>query len=478
MKLPSKILIPSDWDGVTWECFEVQWPNSPEWLSILRGLIGMMMYGRVWDERSGIITQVQQIGYQIEDANIPLTTCDGDTVPSDTITEEVIRYIFAGEGEEDFMGWLCGVNPEAFKIEDGVLSVRNFCGDWVEIGELTPPTDQADPDVWPEEDPPATYYACGKVASLQTAMLALSDAAWDNYNYPDDIEGAMRAAVPQATLSRARIYQWIASLISIAATGGEKSDFNNATANALARCQAVEDVAATAEGTGDERGVVVEAMASAYYNTIGLLTKESWFAYWHFCTETIGDEDSRLILSLGAKDSTANCDCPNEIPPDVTWDYCYDLAADQNGWAEVATNGHWTLGVGLEADTGVGAQGQWQAPDRPGGEYGGVIRWCEVEFTGDNGTVISATFGYAGMIIYDDTYGLRSLIGGDPWWGNGSQNFYSGVISVSYAAEANQRIRIGLRLEDQSTIGFSISRVRIAGTGEPLIAAPTTPYTP
>jgi len=67
--------IPSDWDGEDWACLIVEWPNSVEWLGILRGLITTPTRGRFWDSQTGTITEAQAIGLEIEERN-PVSSCD------------------------------------------------------------------------------------------------------------------------------------------------------------------------------------------------------------------------------------------------------------------------------------------------------------------------------------------------------------------------------------------------------------------
>lgn len=361
---PPRILIPSDWDGESWECFQIQWPNSPEWLAVLRGLVTLPMRGRNWDENSGTIKDVQQVGYQIEAANIPLTTCDGDGVPGDgeVAPVEVIRFIYTGDGEEvSDLSWVCGVNPAAFKIEDGVLSVRNFCGEWVEIGSLTSPTDVAPPDVWEDVDPAPDFYGCGKVNSLIDYMVALSSALWENYDNPQTIEAAARAAVPPATLSRARIYQWIASLVQLDTVGLNQDNFENTTAIQSAKCYAAALAEDTSTGTVDEKEACEEGMATSFYNLIGLLAKAQWKAYWHTIQETIGDQDCLMLLSLGAADDTADCECPASVQASKIYfsgDYTH-VADDYVELNEVvAMDGGRRVRIQVDA-----YQGSWRAID-------------------------------------------------------------------------------------------------------------------
>lgn len=78
------IPIPSDWDGETWECFSVQWPDSQLYRGLLLGQLTALTRGRFWDERSGSIIDAQQVGLEIQARNIDLEkvlmTCNEDAL--------------------------------------------------------------------------------------------------------------------------------------------------------------------------------------------------------------------------------------------------------------------------------------------------------------------------------------------------------------------------------------------------------------
>lgn len=93
--------IPADWDGASYCCFVVDWPDSQQWRAILAGLLTMPTRGRFWDASTGSITDAQAVGASIEnrnclfteaqvtcldDLNIALTSISNSlslTVPSD-----------------------------------------------------------------------------------------------------------------------------------------------------------------------------------------------------------------------------------------------------------------------------------------------------------------------------------------------------------------------------------------------------------
>jgi hypothetical protein len=79
MKMP----IPQDWDGETWRCVELRWPDSVHYTGILQGTITELARGRYWDESTGSVIDAQTIGRAIAEINLPLVPCDegsGETV--------------------------------------------------------------------------------------------------------------------------------------------------------------------------------------------------------------------------------------------------------------------------------------------------------------------------------------------------------------------------------------------------------------
>lgn len=67
MKMP----IPS-LDNLEFCNFAICWPDTQEWRAILIGLITTPGRGRFWDEKTGQITSVQEVGQQILEHNLPL----------------------------------------------------------------------------------------------------------------------------------------------------------------------------------------------------------------------------------------------------------------------------------------------------------------------------------------------------------------------------------------------------------------------
>jgi len=63
--------IPDDWQG-EYCCYAVQWPDSPQWLAILRGVLVLPGRGRFWDEHTGNIISACDVVRATYDNNLHL----------------------------------------------------------------------------------------------------------------------------------------------------------------------------------------------------------------------------------------------------------------------------------------------------------------------------------------------------------------------------------------------------------------------
>lgn len=61
--------IPDDWEG-EYCCYAVEWPNSPKWHAVLRGVLTIPAQGRFWDKNTGIITEAQEVIKPTFDTNL------------------------------------------------------------------------------------------------------------------------------------------------------------------------------------------------------------------------------------------------------------------------------------------------------------------------------------------------------------------------------------------------------------------------
>lgn len=82
----------TDWDGQSWCKFSICWPDSVGWRALLRGLITLPARGRTWDERTGLITSMTDIGKQIRDENLGLEHCIMSCNEAESLAA-AIRYL-------------------------------------------------------------------------------------------------------------------------------------------------------------------------------------------------------------------------------------------------------------------------------------------------------------------------------------------------------------------------------------------------
>lgn len=94
----SKNPIPADWDEVSWCSFTVCWPESQLWRGLLMGLITSPMRGRFWDEKTGTITDAQDVGREIMDLNPRLEENCMSCTQAEELTAALIAAIAASSG--------------------------------------------------------------------------------------------------------------------------------------------------------------------------------------------------------------------------------------------------------------------------------------------------------------------------------------------------------------------------------------------
>jgi hypothetical protein len=312
-----KLPIPDDWTTEQWRCIQIQWPDSSQWLAVLIGFLSHASRGRFWDKSTGSVADVQAIGRDIFFRNYPFNLCSIVDIPGDPSNDDPVDIpsgVAGGCFDElsEVLMSLCGYNPKAFKIEDGELWVKDFCGEWVSIGEITTTGTEPPVNLWDDVDPPPDFYACGKVTSIIDEFAVFSDAVWAYYQNPITFAGLVKAAVnPAVNLHTAHLYQWMAQLYLLGAISNA-DHWTNADIIAEAKCLALSSLAATGEGTDSEVEAVVSALATAFSNKWGNIPDIYPYSYWDLVRDTYGSKDCRLLLSLGATDGDAVCSCPGD----------------------------------------------------------------------------------------------------------------------------------------------------------------------
>jgi hypothetical protein len=307
-----KIPIPQDWDGVTWRCIQVQWPNSDQYQAIFHGLLSYLMRGRLYDEKSGTIIDAQAIGQEIWDRNTPLTSCTGEVVPG-----PILPPVGAGAGggpcwgdcEDDLMP--CIDISNLLKIEGGVLYARDSCCEWIAIGDLAVQSSPVD-DPYYDPETPATYYPCGRAKAVLDITYAVAEAAWEcQALYPNFWVGHVRAAAPGYNLGTNQIISAVMQGIAVALLFGENQVFDPAMRQTvlcnIAPLFEENGLALSLDNFKEIKGAVRAVWSSAG------LGKSQIGGFFVKSMDALGHTDISNASVLGATDASADCTCPEDM---------------------------------------------------------------------------------------------------------------------------------------------------------------------
>lgn len=315
MKLP----IPNDWLADGWMCVNVQWPDSPQWVGILSGLLTAIMRGRLWDETTGSVIDVQQIGYEIHDRNFPFVFCsEGGGSESDESIE--YRVISGFEEMADIMS-LCGYNPKAFKVENGALWVRDFCGEWVQIGAINtpPPDDGITPGVYDPDPDYNTFYPCGMARAVGDLMSDLADYIWSESDSTLPIFMVAKAqnhvgldlnnlwtlnAVTQANIMKGVVIgSW--GTMNISQEDMHPADWDDYLVCAIKSQFGSDDGAFDVDSLFSAIGSAIDARWPLAADAENVFMRN----YWSHIKDAIGKGNVADVANSGALDDTAVCDC-------------------------------------------------------------------------------------------------------------------------------------------------------------------------
>jgi len=334
----SQIPIPNDWDGVSWRCVQVQWPDSDQYIGILHGLLSYLMRGRLYDARSGSILDAQAVGQQIWDRDTPLVDCAGELVPGAGVTPTASG---AGWGTcwgncEDEMP--C-INVSALlKIENGILYARDDCCQWIAVGAIGAgvPGDLGDAPFEIPNVPDPTYSGCGKAIAVIEAIWRVGDAGLDNVNtLPFLYEAAVQQ---QSGININSIAALSMQLIAL--------EFEFGWTPQVFDPQIKQEWICTLERwfEDDANGMNAETVAAFKRHILAsdwanIVDRVLATAYWGYVVDAIGNENLNNIAKLGATNTTGDCDCPEQsVPlPFPIGEMIYDVIANMSAVSEICT---------------------------------------------------------------------------------------------------------------------------------------------
>ena len=200
-----RVPIPQDWNGEDWACYQVHWPASDAWTALLLGFLSYPMRGRYWDERTGSIRDIQQVGFEIWARSSDLLPCalcpDPDSGCSECDQASCSR---SGQGgailvdEDENMGQVVTdiqIVGGKIRVFYGPCCFHDLEGIDLSVGT----EDEVDSPYAPAEgEDTNTYSACAKAWAVVDAIEAMMSAAYDvvdlgllPWMWPGRVETAM-----------------------------------------------------------------------------------------------------------------------------------------------------------------------------------------------------------------------------------------------------------------------------------------------
>jgi len=306
MKLP----IPDDWDGKTFECFQIEWPNSPLWIAMLNGWLSQMGRGRTWNETTGSILDTMAVGLEIWERNQPLRTCAGQAIEPDdqTLLEHIAGVCWFGDCEDTMP---CIDISHMLKIENGHLYALDGCCVWQDIGALDPVDGLGDtPLEVPDGDPP-TYNACGKAYAGARIIRDVAVSCWEQYDsYPwefiplveEDVHQDLKDLAVIAAVLQAGI------MVPLGYTIEEVCSDNFVQ---WLRCQLYGKFADNAATATEDDFLSARSLIRGHF-----MPDVYKMNFYDYVMDAIGWQTFAKYIALGASQPDVDCDCPEtEEPP-------------------------------------------------------------------------------------------------------------------------------------------------------------------
>jgi len=332
--MPNRVPIPDDWDGESWRCIQIEWPDSPQYRAVLLGFLSYLTRGRAWNDDTGIITEAQDVGWEIFHRNYPLTDCESGEVITPTPSIGQWDDCAFGCPDDDCPG---GCDEMAcitqIKIEDGKLYVMYGCCEWTLVGDIDDTVGDLGSAPYEEGDPgpPPSYSGCGKATALVEVLWSVGEAVLDHYGQlPWNFIHAVESDVGY-NLNDVNCINLQLQMVIIEGMGGVTGLFDNDVKETLI-CKIAGWLADDATGLNEDTfKAVTRLIQSQDFGGFSdnVLAQNFWVLAWW----AVGKNNANNIAKIGAGVTDAECDCPDQTAPrpdadNVIYDIIEELAPD------------------------------------------------------------------------------------------------------------------------------------------------------
>lgn len=312
-----KIPIPDDWNEEDWHCIEVLWPDSPSWTALLIGFLSQAARGRFWDERTGSVKEVQEIGRNIFDANFPFIACCGEDNGARNDVEPDGALI---DGIGECYSMDCSIPFGTLRWNDGVLQYR-YCGEWHDVPGSAAPPDWGDPGEGetPEApDPPfEVATACSKALKWTGIVFDIIDIfseAAQGPSAPWDAISDVKNAYPGISFGDLQLLDCYLSFIHCQLQDVDETIEDPGVQKTML-CRVVDVISAGNAGmTEAEYDAARDAVNTVASNLWSLATYPTVYMnmrlVYIMAMMAIGPGDSRKQTTLAMPEVGDDCSCP------------------------------------------------------------------------------------------------------------------------------------------------------------------------
>lgn len=312
--------IPQDWNGEDWKCYQVQWPDSPEFQRLLISVLYTLTRGREYDGETGVIKTAQSIGWEIFDANVPLAGCADGANDDDNTDDASSRVCFGGGGViimEDEMAvtkvWI-DYDTNELVVESGQCCEDRFPWPVVGVGGTVPqPGEDGYPDL-PEGTTIDDYTACAKMMALYNVWVDVMDVILDaaaSVVPPATVISLLEDKYPSLRFGRIDITTAYTAAVSVVLQGFV-SEVEDPTYTKQVLCEWSlipdnDDAGITADQWQDTIAVVVR-QARKFFTALAFPTAfGNMQTLWYKSLTAIGEGDARDITTRVPSDGTEIC---------------------------------------------------------------------------------------------------------------------------------------------------------------------------
>lgn len=348
--------IPADWDGESWTCIQVQFPQSDEWLAILNGVLSQFERGWTWNRNSGSIKEAQAVGAEIWLRNEALISCEGEPIPQPE-PEIIIRLCAAETDETESEEEEMTCNGPSLPIkwgDDGKLYYWHCCAWELVPGDMS--VDEGIPSGYEDDmDPVPELSACGKATAIIEAIYLVATGMFESGSEsPFTVVNFIKEYSAPYTIKTKYAWEGYAESLILRRAGLDEEDIFDAVTKQEILCRLVRTISAT---TADLTDADVHDIETAFNLNTGFDS-----AIFGVAANALGKSQLSDIAKAGALVTAGNCDCP-EYPTGGMWPTYWGEGFDwSHTWdftqalpAEVSLSGGnnprvWTAGVGIQAE--------------------------------------------------------------------------------------------------------------------------------